>query len=79
MDTFLSREKTEQWLLSVNSPQMGQLFRFGVSAYESQPAVAIGTYYVGMLNNLSLSLFLYVIKLSLSNLKNKKGPMTRDS
>lgn len=50
-----------------------------LSAYESQPAVAIGTYYVGMLNNLSLSLFLYVIKLSLSNLKNKKGPMTRDS
>lgn len=50
-----------------------------LSAHESQPAVAIGTYYVGMLNNLSLFLFLYLIKLSLSNLKNKKGPMTRDS
>lgn len=48
-------------------------------AHESQPAVAIGTYYVGMLNNLSLFLLLYLIKLSLSNLKNKKGPMTRDS
>lgn len=28
MGTFLSQEQTDKWLLSVNFPQMGQLFRF---------------------------------------------------